>query len=503
MKKRIICSVILVLLIAFSMFSVSYGSSGNGTTIEEYEKMTAETLMKTICDISRETNNINALIDPSVVLESKITSKDKDSLTTLIKSDSTNEMAKYALIEISGYLGEDEELTAIYNSYLNDTAKPDSLRQLCVWMLEENNTLLNKLKSIIEQENGGVAGQALKRLYEMDREYAIEKSREIVFNDKLIDTSLSTEAIRRIGINISKFNKKDRELIKERLFSLLDTTQDEEQALALFYAIAENSDIIEQSKLLEYDMIDDETKFSWFNANEEDQLSVLKQDPSVEQVTAISKIAEYSDSEEVKEILEKRGNLTDRASAKANQTYQHRGYAVYNDGNWYNIDYHAGLLLYNKTDTNKCVLHKYTTDNKVKLTTWSVFMGNTDFKCLCRPKGSLATFESKINNIVSYGNQLRNQSIVYVLGKQIVYTSNPDGTTYYKPSDITKIRCDGVVEYCYERNGLKVYAPASDTSKWNVSKISNNAYGHGGISVTPQVQCLLCLNTVTTNEGSV
>ena len=84
MKKRIICSVILVLLIAFSMFSVSYGSSGNGTTIEEYEKMTAETLMKTICDISRETNNINALIDPSVVLESKITSKDKDSLTTLI-----------------------------------------------------------------------------------------------------------------------------------------------------------------------------------------------------------------------------------------------------------------------------------------------------------------------------------------------------------------------------------------------------------------------------------
>ena len=80
------------------------------------------------------------------------------------------------------------------------------------------------------------------------------------------------------------------------------------------------------------------------------------------------------------------------------------------------------------------------------------------------------------------------------------YTVLDDGSTI-EPSQITNIRCDGVVEYVYEYFGYKV---GGGSTSWNISKnYLANYQDHYGTYITPQTQNQSLLYRVTTNQSDL
>ena len=65
------------------------------------------------------------------------------------------------------------------------------------------------------------------------------------------------------------------------------------------------------------------------------------------------------------------------------------------------------------------------------------------------------------------------------------YSATNTGRTI-QPEDIATIRCDGVVEYSYEYNGLRIGGGNSD---WNISIDKDaNFNAHTGAAITPKKQ---------------
>lgn len=61
-----------------------------------------------------------------------------------------------------------------------------------------------------------------------------------------------------------------------------------------------------------------------------------------------------------------------------------------------------------------------------------------------------------------------------------------DAGKWVSPSEVSSMRCDGVVEYIYEYYGFRVYGSSSD---WDVSKASFDIREkHSRTNITPKKQ---------------
>ncbi len=108
--------------------------------------------------------------------------------------------------------------------------------------------------------------------------------------------------------------------------------------------------------------------------------------------------------------------------------------------------------------------------------------------------------KSKRTKILTTARKLTLQDIGYVLNRQVKFrtTSYLDTTEKGEVDDIVNIRCDGVVEYSYEFNGVRVFG---DDKYWDVSNISrNNNEAHKGLLVTPKKQAQNYMSKVTTSK---
>ena len=66
--------------------------------------------------------------------------------------------------------------------------------------------------------------------------------------------------------------------------------------------------------------------------------------------------------------------------------------------------------------------------------------------------------------VVAMANNLSCYRINYSLGVQLDHNGI---YTWIYPEDITNLRCDGLVEYCYEFYGFRIFGP---DYYWNISK---------------------------------
>ncbi len=90
--------------------------------------------------------------------------------------------------------------------------------------------------------------------------------------------------------------------------------------------------------------------------------------------------------------------------------------------------------------------------------------------------------------------------ISYSALMQMDYYTIGDGSKI-EPSQITTLRCDGVVEYVYEYYGYKV---GGGTSNWDISlNLAANYLAHTGSSVTPSMQYSSLLTQVTTTQSDL
>ena len=84
------------------------------------------------------------------------------------------------------------------------------------------------------------------------------------------------------------------------------------------------------------------------------------------------------------------------------------------------------------------------------------------------------------------------KGIPYVSVSEFLNTLIPDWSDDFwsgEVNDIARIRCDGVVEYSYEKNGIQVWA--RDSNKWNISEPVTYAEYEQGTPFFPETQCAL------------
>lgn len=88
----------------------------------------------------------------------------------------------------------------------------------------------------------------------------------------------------------------------------------------------------------------------------------------------------------------------------------------------------------------------------------------------------------------------RNFTVSYSAFNQIDYDNKNYlyRNRYVEPSDITKFRCDGFVEYCYEKNNVRVFGPEDDDAEWNIYHnypLSRTVHNTGSLStLSPEIQ---------------
>lgn len=110
-----------------------------------------------------------------------------------------------------------------------------------------------------------------------------------------------------------------------------------------------------------------------------------------------------------------------------------------------------------------------------------------------RPK--VAPSSASRDSIRCTARLVRGEQISYNVLHQVYYNTSGTGT-WVDPSEISSMRCDGVIEYVYEWNVFRVYG--NDTL-WDVTKVGwSNRDHHGGTAVSPKSQAQSYLTRVTT-----
>lgn len=169
------------------------------------------------------------------------------------------------------------------------------------------------------------------------------------------------------------------------------------------------------------------------------------------------------------------------------------GNALYRDGvNFYiGTDWHAGLVGHASGpfyQNGAWVIHHPGGDNVVQYGTFIEFL--TD-KNGVRHNDMGEFYLSSVSQSTAYNifftaHDLTNEGIAYTFSPML-RTSKSSGKI--EPSDITKIRCDGVVEYCYEYNGVRLQGPNDSTNTWDISTVIGAEYHPATYLPSAQAQC--------------
>jgi len=109
-----------------------------------------------------------------------------------------------------------------------------------------------------------------------------------------------------------------------------------------------------------------------------------------------------------------------------------------------------------------------------KWDSWEAFMDGKNYKGIYRPKQTPNS--AAYDAFVVMGRKIANNNISYSFVVQMQYGSS---SNWVYVEDITGIRCDGVIEYCYEWNNYRVFgwnAWWDISAPGNASKFAWNFY---------------------------
>ena len=176
-----------------------------------------------------------------------------------------------------------------------------------------------------------------------------------------------------------------------------------------------------------------------------------------------------------------------------------QGYAIYRDGvtstGFGNFTWHAAIMGRPTRAYSNPVIHIGGPGYTVESATWKAFLANGTFQGVYRPTSMQ---EATRDNVVATAKELAANDIGYVLFQQMQVSSSSNAGLYIDSDEITAMRCDGVVEYCYEYNGPRIYG--SD-SLWDISLNSDDVRSHhSGIKIDPKSQAQQYMTLVQTGE---
>ncbi|OEH86074.1 hypothetical protein BHU72_14690 [Desulfuribacillus stibiiarsenatis] len=180
-------------------------------------------------------------------------------------------------------------------------------------------------------------------------------------------------------------------------------------------------------------------------------------------------------------------NITDAATGNA-------GYAVYRDGVIGTGIWHAGLMNSPTSNDWYPVTHILGDSNGVIKHQWCCFIDNNVFKGVYRPNQAMTSYARDL--VIATSQKLTEESISYNFLYQINYNLSGDPNWVY-PGDIISLRCDGVVEYCYEWHGFKIYGG----TYWDITRKGVKYFEeHASLSINPNTQAQNYMTLVQTTK---
>lgn len=166
------------------------------------------------------------------------------------------------------------------------------------------------------------------------------------------------------------------------------------------------------------------------------------------------------------------------------------GYAAYRDGvdialgyqNW-----HGAIIVSRVGDSQSYAQATglgYTTEK----VTYNGFLGNGTPQGYYRPASTSISSDQR-SAVAQTASDLATLRIPYISLSCISFYSVPSSRISYRPTDIKYIRCDGLVEYSFEYNNIRVCGPGSNRM-WDISSTSVDAQDwHSGVAaITPKSQ---------------
>lgn len=170
-------------------------------------------------------------------------------------------------------------------------------------------------------------------------------------------------------------------------------------------------------------------------------------------------------------------NVEPRATGK-------QGYAAYRDGVAL-IEWHGAIITSGSSTANYVFAHAQGPSATTCTTNYTGFLDGNTSKGYYRPSSTTLT-SSQRDAVYSTALSIANERIGYVLSTPIRYSISSTATNKYPVSDIIAIRCDGVVEYAYEYNNIRVFG---GNTYWNISKVGAGYENeHSGYQMTPSIQ---------------
>ena len=172
-----------------------------------------------------------------------------------------------------------------------------------------------------------------------------------------------------------------------------------------------------------------------------------------------------------------------------------QGYAAYRDGVAV-TQWHAAIMDKASSTDIYPVVHARGDGYNVQFGAWNDFLNGNSFMGYYKPISTNLTSAQR-DAVTATARSLAADFIGYTIWGQINYPvdNNPTGKTTVGISDITAMRCDGVVEYCYEYNNIRIY---DNSSYWDISNWGPKCYKkHQLIGITPYEQAASYMTVVS------
>ena len=347
------------------------------------------------------------------------------------------------------------------------------------------------------------AKTAMQQIGFRDKAYAFELSKDLLFHN---DNNYYAMAAINVGMDLYYQNSLDEEKgkkeIADKLMDIYHTAEDEQirfwaidtlgwmQDWEVFKTV---SDLTDLEPAYRCNFYDNAKEYIY----ERVQYAIYQED-----IPYYLDYLKWTEDDRLKTILENGGVDVSgvRSEASVSSLSSYIGYAVYRNGVIpLNIQYHAALMNLAHVNylSNDVVVHAPGNPDNVKKASWGEFIGANTFIAACKPY----TCSMTATNCYAFkGKALALIGTPYVFTNPIEYSILNDGSTI-QPSIITKIRCDGVIEYTYEYFGYKV---GGGNTYWNISiNNSTNFNAHSGINITPKTQCENLLQIVETSVSNM
>ncbi len=177
-----------------------------------------------------------------------------------------------------------------------------------------------------------------------------------------------------------------------------------------------------------------------------------------------------------------------------------QGYAIYRDGAGINPDWHSGYIYSSSFNASNTVIHvdngengdDADTNHLINYVTLSEFIDNEEFYGYYIPhkfaSSSIEEANEIKNNVIDTAKKLQERTkddLVYNLTNQVWYKKDSNNNGKVDIEEITSMRCDGLIEYCYEKNNALIYGGNISTYDTSI----RNA--HTAVNITPKKQATL------------